>query len=87
MSYSCVVCQSGVSRGGRRGAGAGAPGRGNVRKCCSGIPHRASPITAPLPASVVLPANELPRGSVHEPDANRAGGGMPDDAFWTNRTP
>lgn len=36
--YSCVVCQSGVSRGGTRGAGSGAgagagSGLGSVRKC------------------------------------------------------
>lgn len=80
MSYSCVVCQSGVSRGGRRGAAAGATGpgvgpggpagpvgRGRVRRCCRGIPPDGP--------------NDEPRGNVQEPDANRAGGGMPDDGF------
>lgn len=75
MSYSCVVCQRGVSRGGTRGVGIGAgegagSGRGSVRRCWSGIPHRAS---APLSVE--------PRGKVQEPLAKRAGGGMPDVAF------
>lgn len=75
MFYSCVVCQRGVSRGGTRGVGVGAgegagSGRGSVRRCWSGMPQRAS-----------CPLIVEPRGSVHDPLAKRAGGGMPDVAF------
>lgn len=64
----------GVSRGATRGAGAGAgagSGRGSVRRCCSGIPQRLS-----LGGAMVDP-----RGSVQDPLAKRAGGGMPDVEF------
>lgn len=61
----------GVRRGRLAGAGAGR-GRGRVRRCWSGMPQRES-----LGTDMVEP-----RGSVHEPAAKRAGGGMPDDAFW-----
>lgn len=47
-------------------------GRGRVRRCWRGIPQRES-----------LGGAEMvePRGRVHEPAANLAGGGMPDVAF------
>lgn len=51
-------------------------GRGRVRKCWRGIPQRESLGGADMVE---------PRGKVHEPAANLAGGGIPDVAFCEER--